>query len=69
MKHIKFSPGIALGLIVVGVGTIVRMIWPAAHFVDGFAKGAGLTLMIGSLIKQLRYKHSESPNIEFPGKK
>ncbi len=58
MKPVKFSLGIAACMLLISAGTIVRMIWPVADFVDGFMKGLGITLMIGLLIKQRRYGHS-----------
>gem|GEM_PF-1683169 len=58
MKPNKFSIGIAIGLLLISAGTIIRHVWPTADFVDGFMKGLGITLMIGLLIKQSRYRHS-----------
>jgi len=48
----------ASGLFILSASFIVKQFWPAADFVDGFMKGLGITLMLGLLIKQHRYRAS-----------
>jgi len=58
MRSVKFSKGMAAGLFILSASFIVKQFWPAADFVDGFMKGLGITLMLGLMIKQHRYRAS-----------